>query len=365
MINHIPHVPGQGLMKKKPMYTEYFDAVYNSWLSASVSMGGEVHRYLKINGFSIRLSFCGSGMIPDIMPAFEHVVSPEVSESDLTVCIWDSKTSGIKIPEIPGKINDLSISEAILKYNDDTLMIVYWLEIKTIMLLNKTRNLGIYWIQDASAIPFYDKVSPLRLIFQRWMRRRSCQVVHAGAVGFYDGGVLLVGKGGSGKSTTSLTCLNSELLYAGDDLCLITDYPDPYVYSLYNTGKLNAHDIDRFPSLKPALIDHRQLNGEKAIYFFYRCFHDKISAGFPVKAIFILEITGLMNTKIRRVSPAKGFLALAPTTVSLMPRGVQPDLYHHLASFVRRVPNYVLELGTDLNQIPRVIIDFLKSDKNE
>jgi hypothetical protein len=244
-------------------------------------------------------------------------------------------------------------------------MIVYQPANNTIILLNKARNLGIYWVLDASAIPYHDQASPLRLIFQRWMRTRQCQVVHAGAVGFPHGGILLVGKGGSGKSTTTLNCLNSELLYVSDDFCLINDHPHPYVYSLYNTGKLDAHDIDRFPSLKPALSDQGDLNDEKALYFFYRCFPDKISAGFPVKAIFIPEITGLVDTKLKKVSPAKGFLAMAPTTIFMIPKAEQQDANRYLDRFVRKVPNYILELGTDLGQIPRVIINFLKSGKNE
>ena len=347
------------------MYSEYFDAVYNSWLNSSVSAGGEVNKYIKVNGFSIRLSFCGSGMIPIIMPAFEHILCQQAPERDLTVCIWDSETAGIKLPAIPWKINDSVLAGEIWTYDDETLMIVYQPANNTIILLNKKRNLGIYWVHDASAVPYHDKASPLRLIFQRWMRTRQCQVIHAGAVGFPHGGVLLVGRGGSGKSTTTLNCLNSELSYVGDDYCLITNYPHPYVYSLYNTGKLNAHDINHFPSLKPALSNLGQLNVEKALYFFHRCFPEKMSAGFPLQAILIPEISGQANTKLRRVSPARGFLAVAPTTIFQMPRADQADGNKYLDRFVRKLPNYILELGTDLSEIPQVIIDLLKSSNNE
>lgn len=365
MIDQIPHRPGQLLLREDPLYPEYFDAVYNSWLNACVAVDGEVNKYFRINGFTIRLTFCGQGLIPDIMPALEHLACRQAPDSDLTICLWDSTTTRTKIPAIPWKINDQAISGEIWTYDDENLMIVYQPANNTIILLNKKRNLGIYWVCDASAIPYHDQASPLRLIFQRWMRTRQCQVVHAGAVGFPYGGVLLVGKGGSGKSTTTLNCLNSELSYVGDDYCLITDNPYPYVYSLYNTGKLNAQDIDRFPSLKPALSDHWQLNGEKPLYFFNRSFPEKMSAGFPVHAILIPEITGLVNTKIKRVSPAKGFLALAPTTIFQVPRAEQQDVNRYLDRFVRKVPNYILELGSDLSKIPGLIIDLLKSGKNE
>ena len=42
------------------------------------------------------------------------------------------------------------------------------------------------------------------------MSDRNLQYVHAGAVGNKNGGILLVGKGGSGKSSTALACLKSD-----------------------------------------------------------------------------------------------------------------------------------------------------------
>jgi hypothetical protein len=346
-------------------YAEYFDAVYHAWLSAAPTTGGEVNKYIKINGFTIRLAFCGQGMIPGIMPALEHLEYHQARDVDLAIFLWDSRTAHTKLPDIPWKISEKTIPGEIWTYDDEFLTIVYNPSNETILLLNKSTNIGIYWVRDSSAIPYHDQASPLRLIFQRWMRTRQFQVVHAGAVGLPEGGILLAGKGGSGKSTTSLSCLNSELLYAGDDYCLLADHSEPYVYSLYNTGKLNVQDIDRFPSLKPALYEKWQVVGEKALYFFHRYFPLKMSTGFPVHAILIPEITGRVSTKLKRVSPAKGFLALAPTTIYQVPKADQSEANHNLDRFVRKVPNYILEVGSDLSQIPKLIIDLLRSVKNE
>ena len=106
------------------------------------------------------------------------------------------------------------------------------------------------------------------------------QLVHAGAVGTRDGGVLLVGKGGSGKSTTTFTCLDSGLAYVSDDYCIIENSSIPYTHSLYSTGKLNAEDVGRFPRLMPALYNYDRLETEKALYFFYEQFPHRISNGF-------------------------------------------------------------------------------------
>ena len=352
-------------MKGNPIFLEYFDSVYNFCHSTSKVFGNATNKYINVNGFSIRLSFCGHELIKDIMPAFEHIECNQGSEIGLTVFIMDSISTHTEIPPIPWRINEKFVSGEIWRYDDETLMIVYHPTNKTIMLLNRARNLAIYWLNDASTIPYQDKAAPLRLILQRWMITVQCQVVHAAAVGYHDGGVLLVGKGGSGKSNTALNCLNSDLLYVGDDYCLINENPYPCVYSLYNSGKLHAHDIDHFPSIKPAMSNQRQLNNEKALYFFHRLFPEKISSGFPLRAILIPEITSNVKTTIRKVNPAKGFLAIAPHTTFQAPKAEQQVINKYLDRFVRKLPNYILELGADRNHVPPVIIELIKSLKYE
>ena len=350
-------------MKENSIFLEYFDSVYNLCHSASKALGNSANKYIKVNGFSIQLSFCGHELVKDIMPAFDHLECKQCLESDLTVFLMDGLSTHTEMPPIPWRINEKYISGEIWRYDDETLMLVYHPANKTIMLLDRARNLAIYWLYDTLAVPYHDKASPLRLILQRWMITVQCQVVHAGAVGFQDGGVLLVGKSGSGKSNTTLNCLNSDLLYVGDDYCLINENPYPCVYSLYNSGKLHAHDIVHFPSLKSAMSNKGQLNNEKALYFFQRIFPEKMLSGFPLRAILVPEITSNVKTIIRKTTPAKGFLAIAPHTTFHAPKAEQPVMNKYLDRFVRKLPNYILELGTDRSQVPGVIIELINSLK--
>ena len=100
-----------------------------------------------------------------------------------------------------------------------------------------------HWVADAFTQPYWDQASPIRQILFWWLDSRDCIQVHGGAVGLESGGVLLVGKGGSGKSTVALSSLASELLYAGDDYVAVKPSPSPWVYSLYNSGKLEPHHV--------------------------------------------------------------------------------------------------------------------------
>ena len=60
------------------------------------------------------------------------------------------------------------------------------------------------------------------------------------------------GKSGSGKSSTTLSTLGSDLLYAGDDYVAVSLDPEtgPYVHSLYGCGKLETGHVARFPRLE-------------------------------------------------------------------------------------------------------------------
>ena len=52
-------------------------------------------------------------------------------------------------------------------------------------------------------------------------------LAHGGAVGLEGAGVLLVGAGGVGKSSTSLVCVEAGFDYAADDYCLVSAEPRP------------------------------------------------------------------------------------------------------------------------------------------
>jgi hypothetical protein len=185
--------------------------------------------------------------------------------------------------------------------------------------------------------------------------------VHAGAVGTPHGGVLLVGKGGSGKSTSALACLRSALLYAADDYCLLDSRGEPpYVHSIYNSAKLEAGHIRTFPHLLPLISNPQDLGIAKAVIYLNDHHPERLSAGFPIKAVLIPRVTGKADTRLTPATQLDGLRALAPSTLFQL-SGAGAVNFGIMAGFARRVPSYFLEAGTDLDQIPAVIEAFLNS----
>jgi hypothetical protein len=167
---------------------------------------------------------------------------------------------------------------------------------------------------------------------------------------------LLAGRGGSGKSTTALACLSAGMRYAADDYCLLANDPQPTVYSLYNTGKLETAQAQRFPQLA-----HLARNsGDKAVFFLNEQFPAQLVAEMPLRAILLPRVTGQRETILQPAAPGEALQALAPSTIFQLPGGGAAD-FRFLAVLVKQLPCYRLGLGTEIERIPQVISRLLES----
>jgi hypothetical protein len=349
--------------------TAFFEKTYRIFQMAEDSAGAEERTY-NICGKIITLRFAGSGLLPFITPALEHLSTQSDETSSLTVCIWDDVSTDTKMPPPPwlgltalgsgGNFKGIYTRRGDVRgFSDSRIYTSYNWDANALSILDKQRGLALYWTYNAHRLPSYESSAPLRTIFHWWMTQFGFQFVHSGAVGYLHGGVLLAGKGGSGKSTTALTCLASDLLYVSDDYCLISTDPEAYVYCIYSSAKLNADNIQRVPHVLSTISNLDRIDFEKAVFFLYPFAAQKIVKGFPVRAILLPGIAGIHETRLRPASPLEALSAIALSTMSQLARAGQASLQimHRL---VYQVPCYHLELGTELTRIPQVIAGLLK-----
>jgi len=331
-----------------------FNDTYQLFNNSAEAAGGAVNHYYKIANRLICLSFAGPAMMPYIMPALDHLRISHSDTASLTICLWDSHSTGVSIFSPPWGKDDFAQHGEIPQYNTDSIFTLFQPGEDTLNLLDTEKNIGIFWRRDALDIPYYTVGAPLRSMFHWWMHTCGCQVLHAAAVGNIEGGALIVGKGGSGKSTTAVSCVHSDLLYLGDDYVLARPEPVPYVFSLYNTAKLDGDQIKRFPDLSPMIMNKEHLNKEKAVVFIHRYFQQKVCKGLPLKAIIVPQITSSTDTTYSQISKAEAITALAPSTLFQMPRN-REDSFKLITDIVRQLPCYRLELGSDIKKIPDCI----------
>ncbi len=332
----------------------YFNNLSDSYLSAAASAGGQVEYFLSVAGYTIKLCFAGPALVRHITRALEHLASDSVTRTDLTVCLWDSASTSVKMLPPEWGPGDIAARGEIKGYNTARIHTAYHLGADTLNMLDADRNLALFWTRDAGRIPYYEKGAPLRTILNWWACGHRLQLVHAAAVGTTDGGVLIAGRGGSGKSTIALTCINSGLIYAGDDYVVIENGPRPHAFSLYSTGKADTEHLkDKLPAMFSCVSNAGEAETEKGLIFLNEHYPDRIAKGFPIKAILLPHIAG-RETRLQKASPAEVLTALAPSTLFQL-AGADHEVFRRLSELVRQVPGYIMEIGAELNRIPEMV----------
>jgi hypothetical protein len=343
-----------------PFAAQFVEALRRRFRRAVRSAGCAVERFISVGGHTVRLRFAGPVLVSHVFPAFEHLVVEAEPNPALSVNLWDSASTGEAFPTPPWDVEDYVAAGEAWGFNDGRFSTISHPTHHTFSLLDRQRDEAIYWVHRADRFPQHEAGSPLLKILHWWMGDHGRLVVHAGAVGGASGGVLLVGAGGSGKSTAALACIDSELAYAGDDYCLVSEGSSPHVYSLYNSGMVHPEDAARLSFLNPALKNPGSSGGEKALYLIHGRFAHKTATSFPLEAILIPSVDGHPRTSLSPASPAAGARALIPSTLVQLRGGGHPArAFRAMTRLVKRMPCYHLELGPDAAEIPRVILGLL------
>lgn len=332
---------------------EFFHSAAAAFEHACAS-GAEAQRCLRLGGVSIRLRFASPAVIEPTIRPLQHLAVPPVDAPDFTICVWDERSTGIAAPPPPWRLDAYGRRSEIAGYNTNSVHTAYHVDTDSLCLFDRARRCALSWTRDVTSLPSYELAAPLRTILHWTLRERGLQMIHAGAVGTRTGGALLVGPGGSGKSSTALGCLGSPLAYLSDDYCALSVDPEPRVYGVYSSGKL--HDADLGPlAFLAEHVAHRDPHGrEKSIFFLHDSAPEAIIGSFPLRAVCIMHRTTARESALQPASPAAGLLALAPSTHAQLPNA-GAELLQRVAAAVKRTPCFHLHLGTDRAQIPRLI----------
>ena len=331
--------------------------------------GGLEQRDFRLAGAAVRLRSPHPDMLRRLCRAFAHL---ELAESagtpDLVVNLWDS-AGGAQPPSLPDTRGEEAPGAFFYFSNEqlragfqlgtsgDARVLAVYRDPPTpaLSVLEPGAARGWYWVAECARIPYWEQATPLVYLLDWWLRERDMQMLHAGAVGSPAGGVVLVGKSGSGKSTAALSSLDSDLFFAGDDYVGVSLGDNPMVHSFYSSGKLMQNHVERLPFLLDALANADRLAVEKAVVYVNERWPARMSAGFPLRAVLVPRVTaGLAEARILEASPADAFRALAPSTVFQMHTQGQDSLLR-ARRLLEKVPSYVLELGSDMASVPRAI----------
>jgi hypothetical protein len=247
-------------------------------------------------------------------------------------------------------------------FGDDRLRAHFQPASGALSVLDGERSQAWYWFASAMELPSWERAASIRQILHWWLPRFGVFELHGGAIGTPEGGVLLVGRGGSGKSTTALLSLGVPgMRYVADDYVGVRVDPEPYAFSLYTSGKLEPNHAERLPLLTDAANSEQLHVDDKAVFYVNELFPENMAAGFPLRAVMLPSIVDRPETRAVPIPGALALAALAPSTL-LQLHPPSDEGWAAMAELVRRVPCLRLEVGSDFDAIPREIVRWLEGE---
>ena len=336
-------------------------------LAAALEAEDAVGRHvvcLSVADVRIDLVFAGPRLVGDLLPALQHLVTDDAQAPAFTMHAWDGRTTGVRMPPPPCSRHDFTDRGDLWGFTSHRYRTAFhWVEY-SVNCLDLETGVGVHWVQNADDLPFWSTASPLRTMLHWALERSGAQLLHAAAVGTDDGALLITGKGGVGKSSTALAALVRGLRYAGDDYVAVRLEPEPAVYSLYSTAKLNAEDVAQFPQLAPLVRRHPAADGEKAVLQLYPGLEPQIARRLRLRSVVTPRVASQVQTDLQPADAMTLRRAGAFTTLSQLPYAGQRT-QEFIEALIERLPGFALVLGSDRDRVVSTIRETLaRSDRD-
>jgi len=312
--------------------------------------GIQQEHFFSIAGRRVRLAFASSALAAQLTPALDHIRTTP-GPVELEVGLWEGRDeSPPALPEAWEQARYFPRGRLAGMDHPD-LRLVLLPGVSSMSLVNLAANRGWYCAAQASRIAYWESASPLRNLFHAWLARRGVFLLHGAAVGDENGVLLLVGKGGSGKSTTALLGLEAGMQYLGDDYCICEmSSGRPTLHAFYSSAKVCNDALPRLNRFSARLGNPIRLSDEKAVFFLSGTHDAQLPQCRHVRAIVLPRVARDQPVTIERVSPGLALAALSPSTILQLPDADKHDLAFH-AWLARAVPAYRLSLNDDRTAI--------------
>jgi hypothetical protein len=314
----------------------------------------------EIVGRVVRVRLAGAALDRVLIDALRHRVlaAADGSEPELTVCAWDRRSTGVgaDLDGVP-IVGDEEETRTLVRGRTGFLALqgkVPW----AAQGYDGAQRTAFLWASEPSMLSRWGhQTKPFLEILHAWLIDSPWQPMHGGAVGGADGGVLLAGASGAGKSTTVMSCVRAGWLYAGDDyLAVRTNGAEAHVDNLYASARLRVDMAERFGEFRSAEIGAVILEDgiEKRDMILADVLPRSRFSGFPIRAILLPRITGGARSKLRPASAAQATVAIGSTTMHLLRVGAQ-SAFEKIGSLAAAAPVYWVDLGDDIDDLPATI----------
>lgn len=302
-------------------------------------------------GVGVRIHLTGERVIAELGPALLVAEQP----GDPLVELWsfDHAGSGLTPPPAPWSRADFRLREEIAGWTEPPLLASFDTAHATISVADTDAGTGIQWARDAAAMAPWEGGAPLRYLLRWLLAPHGLHLVHGAVVGDEHGGVLLVGRGGAGKSTAALACADAGMGLVADDYFLLGAGSELVAHPLFAVAKADDAAIELLgPIAARAPWAPRDWRGK------YRLpVGDLITGSMVIRAIVCPRRAGRTGTPV--VGGARSAAReVVTSSLSQLP-GASATTLAALRPLFDRLPCFELETGPDVERIPLVLTALL------
>jgi hypothetical protein len=198
---------------------------------------------------------------------------------------------------------------------------------------------GSVWYDTGRSLPAWVMAAPALQLIDWWATPRGLLATHAAGVCFGGQAALLIGAGGSGKSTFAVEAARLGMGFLGDDYVLVQAVEQPVAYTLFRSAKLLAQtEVPNFSLLVPA-----QTTFEKNVSV---ANDDLLVPSSPIGAVIAPVIGDLAEPCLTPMRAAEALRRAIPSVLRQMP-GMEAAKTALLSKILRAVPCYRLDLCRD------------------
>jgi hypothetical protein len=277
---------------------------------------------------------------------------------DVTLHLWDGASTGSEPPQ-PWSNAEVGLRGEVPMYSNGQILTAIQTDVNAVNIFDRHHRRGFYWIDSPASLRAYERAAPLKVLLHWWLRDLGLPMIHAGAVGTEAGAVLLVGKSGAGKSTTTLACLEAGLQYLADDRCLLALNPTPQVHCIYNSAKLHLAQMQRFPRLMTAVNNWHETTYDKALVHAHEFAPQQLARQLPIRALLLARVAGTPRTTLSPVARPHLLRDFVTSSLVYQPGAAHAEV-HCMTAAVRQLPCYQINLGSDLAGIAPLITQILE-----
>lgn len=312
-------------------------------------------RHLRIAGQPVHLRVLGPEFAKEVAAPFEHLDGNGAMERvpSLRIDVWHEEEHGISPERDPGIVSSLGPYGTMTASKDGRFVAEH--RPHSAVWLDRQAGHIVAWFSSSERRQLDERARPFHRMLAVAMSDRGVQFAHAGLVAAEGKGALLVGRGGSGKSTSALACLIEGMDFLGDDFVGVSAEDSRHVgHSLYRSAVLGLDHTDQYPMLRAASRPGHHTYETKSLVDLGGLEAGRFIPEVEIRAILLPRIVGTADTHVRAASARDSLVAIAPSSLLLVP-GAHTRALERLAALTTEVPSFWLELGRDLGGIaPRV-----------